>query len=71
MSTLNFQIGQKAVFNYDRNYMTSKQTRSHDKEIVTIKDTAWQSAGLTFITVENKFNCIYPVMVQELTPIGK
>ena len=36
MSQSIFTIGQKAVFNYDRKYMTDKRTRSHDGEIVAI-----------------------------------
>ena len=63
----NFQIGQKAVFNYDRKYMTTQTTRNHDGEVVTIKDAAWQAQGHTYITVENEHNTIYPVMIQELT----
>lgn len=62
-----FEIGQKAVFNYDRNYMTTQAIRNHDGEIVTIKDTAWNAQGKTYITVENQHNTIYPVMIQELT----
>ena len=67
---MKFDIGQKAVFNYDRNYMTTQTTRNHDGEIVTIKDTAWKAQGHIYITVENEHNVIYPVMVQELTLIA-
>jgi hypothetical protein len=69
MKAVNFQIGQKAIFSYDRNYMTNQQTRSHDGEIVTIKDSQWEAQGHTYITVENEFNAIYPVMIQELSVI--
>ena len=67
MKNLNFQIGQKAVFNYDRKYMTTERTRNHDGEAVTIIGIAWKAQGHTYITVENKHNTIYPVMIQELT----
>lgn len=70
MKTSNFTIGQKAVFNYDRAYMTTQITRNHDGEVVIVKDTAWQAQGHTYITVENQFNTIYPVMIQELTSIN-
>lgn len=69
MTNLKFLIGQKAVFNYDRSYMTTEQTRNHDGEIVTIKDKPWQAQGHTYITVENQYNTIYPVMIQELTAL--
>ena len=68
MKNSNFEIGQKAVFNYDRKYITSAQTRSHDGEIVTIISAAWEAQGHTYITVENNSHTIYPVMIQELTP---
>ena len=66
-TTTKFEIGQKAVFNYDRRYMTTETTRSHDGEIVTVKDNSWEAQGHTYITVENQHNTIYPVMIQELT----
>lgn len=69
MKTLNLTIGQKAIFSYDRNYMTTERTRNHDGEIVTIKDKAWEAQGHTYITVENQHNAIYPVMIQELFAI--
>jgi hypothetical protein len=69
MTNSNFQIGQKAVFNYDRNYMTTERTRNHDGEVVTIIDSVWEAQGHTYITVENAHNTIYPVMIQELTLI--
>lgn len=62
-----FRIGEKAVFNYDRKYMTTERTRNHDGEVVTIKDVAWEAQGHTYITVENAHNTIYQVMIQELT----
>ena len=67
METTKFQIGQKAKFNYDRNFITTQTTRNHDGEIVTIKDNAWSAQGHIYITVENAYNTIYPVMIQELT----
>ena len=69
MTTSKFQIGQKVIFSYDRNYMTTQQTRNHDNEIVTVKDSAWEAQGHTYITVENEFNAIFPVMIQELKSI--
>jgi len=68
MTTSNFKIGQKAVFNYDRKYMTTEQTRNHDGEVVTIIQSAWDAQGHTYLVVENAFYGIYPVMIQELTP---
>lgn len=61
--------GQKAVFNYDRNYMTTQRTRNHDGEIVTVTSDVWEDRGLSFVTVENQHNTIYPVMIQELTSL--
>ena len=66
MKTSNLSIGQKAVFNYDRSYMTTQRTRNHDGQAVTVVSEAWMAQGHTFITVENEFNTIFPVMVQEL-----
>jgi hypothetical protein len=70
MNTSNFTIGQKAVFNYDRKYITTQTTRTHDGEVVTIKDVSWEAQGHTYITVENEHNTIYPVMIQELMLIN-
>lgn len=69
MKNTNLKIGQKAVFNYDRSYMTTERTRKHDGETVTIISLAWQAQGHTYINVENEFNGIYTVMVHELTII--
>jgi len=71
MIAVNYTIGQKAVFNYDRNYITSQQTRNHDGEVVTISSKPWEAQGKTYITVENQWNTIYPVMIQELTAVEK
>lgn len=68
MTNSNFQIGEKAVFNYDRKYMTTQTTRNHDGEVVIVKDVSWEAQGHIYITVENEHNAIYPVMIQELTP---
>lgn len=67
MTKQNFKIGEKCIFNYDRKYMTDERTRSHDGEKVKIVSDAWEAQGHTYITVENDYNGIYPVMVQELT----
>jgi len=69
MENVKFQIGQKVVFHYDRNFMTTQSVRNHDGEIVTIIDKPWNAQGHTYITVVNEFNTIYPVMIQELTSI--
>ena len=71
MKNTNFKIGQKAIFNYDRKYMTTANTRNHDNEVVTVKDAAWEAQGHIYITVENEHNTIYPVMIQELTSLNK
>lgn len=63
------KIGTVAKFSYDRSYMTTQRTRNHDGETVTVISEPFVSAGLTFVTVENQFNSIYPVMTQELTAI--
>ena len=70
MTNTIFQIGQKAVFMYDRKFITTQTTRNHDGELVTVKDAAWTAQGHTYITVENEHNTIYPVMIQELTIIN-
>ena len=66
MSQSTFTIGQKAVFNYDRKYMTDKRTRSHDGEIVAIIKL-FQVNGNEWAEVENTHHAIYPCMIQELT----
>ena len=66
-----FQIGQKAIFNYDRSYMSTETTRNHDGEVVTVISAPWEAQGHTYITVENAYNTIYPVMIQELTFAAK
>jgi hypothetical protein len=65
MTTIN--KGQKAVFNYDRNYMTNERTRRHDGETVTVTSEIWEDKGKFFVTVENEHHAIYPVMIQELS----
>jgi hypothetical protein len=69
MENLKFKIGQTVVFNYDRNYMTTEKTRKHDGEIVTIIREQYEAQGKTYLVVENQYNGIYPVMIQELSTI--
>lgn len=67
MKNSNFAIGQKAIFNYDRSYMTTQEKRNHDGETVTVLRDAWNAQGHTYMVVENARNCIYPVLIHELT----